>query len=82
VEKARLGVVGVGRRGLDHMRAISQFKEASLEAVCDVDEKRLREVASTYGVRAYESLNEMLEREKLDAVVIATPVPMHVPQVI
>ncbi|MCC6051111.1 MAG: Gfo/Idh/MocA family oxidoreductase [Thermofilum sp.] len=82
MEKARLGVVGVGRRGLDHIRVLSQLKEASLEAVCDVDEKRLREVASTYGVRAYKSLDEMLEREKLDAVVIATPVPMHVPQAI
>jgi predicted dehydrogenase len=78
--KVKFGFIGVGRRGLDHIRIVSQFKEASLEAVCDINERRLHEVASAYGVRAYKSLDEMLEKEKLDVAVISTPTPLHVPQ--
>jgi len=78
--KVKFGFIGVGRRGLDHIKIASRFKEASLEAVCDVNERRLHEVTSLYGVRAYKSLDEMLEKEKLDVAVISTPTPLHVPQ--
>ena len=79
-KKLRFGFVGVGRRGLNHMQIASQFEEVSLEAACDIDESRLKEAASTYGVRTYKSLDEMLEKEKLDVAVISTPTPLHVPQ--
>lgn len=82
MSKIRFGFVGAGRRGLNHIKVASQFEEVSLEAVCDVDEKRLQEVASTYKVRIYKDLDEMLEKERLDVAVISTPTPLHVSQTI
>jgi predicted dehydrogenase len=82
LSKIRFGFVGAGRRGLNHIKVASQFEEVSLEAVCDVDEKRLQEVASTYNVRIYKNLDEMLENERLDVAVISTPTPLHVSQTI
>ena len=82
MSKIRFGFVGLGRRGLNHIKIASQFKEVSLEAVCDIDEKRLQEAASTYGTRIYRDLDEMLEKERLDAAIISTPTPLHVSQTI
>jgi len=56
------------------------FNDISIEAICDIDEARLSEVSSRYKARAYRSLGDMLEKEKLDVVVISTPTPLHVPQ--
>lgn len=78
--KLRFGFIGVGRRGLDHLRISSMFNDISIEAVCDVDEVRLSEVSSKYKARAYRNLDDMLEKEKLDVAVISTPTPLHVPQ--
>jgi predicted dehydrogenase len=80
LSKIRFGFVGMGRRGLNHIKVASQFKEVSLEAACDIDEGRLQEVASTYGIRVYKNLDEMLEKEKLDVTVVSTPTPLHVSQ--
>jgi predicted dehydrogenase len=82
LSKIRFGFIGAGRRGIDHIKVASQFKEVSLEAVCDIDERRLQEVASTYKMRFYKALDKMLEKEKLDVVVISTPTPLHVSQTI
>jgi len=80
--KLKIGFVGVGRRGLSHMDVASRFDRVSIEAACDVDESRLKEVAAKYKVRTYKSLDEMLEKEDLDIAVISTPTPLHVPQTI
>lgn len=80
--KLRLGFVGAGRRARDHMKVARGLEDVLLVAACDVDEGRVREVSSEYGVKPYRELDEMLAKEKLDAVVISTPVPLHVPQAI
>ncbi|MCD6357528.1 MAG: Gfo/Idh/MocA family oxidoreductase, partial [Thermoproteales archaeon] len=49
-----------------------------LVAMCDVNEPRAREIASRYGVRRYYTdYREMLEREELDLVSVATPDFLH-----
>jgi predicted dehydrogenase len=78
--KIRLGFIGAGRRARDHMKVARQMEEVSMEAACDVDEGRLWEVKQEFGVRVYRSPEEMLSKERLDAAVISTPVPLHVPQ--
>ena len=80
-KKLKFGFIGVGRRGLQHMRVANQFKDqVSLEAACDVSEAQLEKAASLYHVRTYTDLDEMLQKEKLDVAVISTPTPLHVSQ--
>jgi len=79
-EQLRFGIVGVGRRGLRHLEALLKFKDVKVTCVCDVNEARLKQVADSYNVKVYKSLNEMISKEKIDVAVICTPVIHHVAQ--
>lgn len=79
--QVKFGIVGgAGRRGLVHLKVLKTFKDAHVKAICDIDEARLRKVAEAYKVNAYTDLDEMLNKENLDAVVISTPTPVHISQ--
>ena len=78
--KLRFAVLGVGRRGLAHLKILKQLENVSVEAVYDPDEERVKECNLTYAVRGFTELGEMLDKTRLDAVVIASPTPFHVPQ--
>lgn len=71
----RVGVVGAGSMGSNHMRAYSSLKGATLTAVVDTDPGRAAEVASRYDCLALGSAEDMLEH--VDAVSIATPSAEH-----
>lgn len=75
----RFAIIGIGRRGLNHLETLRKFKNAEVVAVCDVSEARLKEVSEKYKVKPYKSVDEMLNKEKINVAVIATPVIYHVP---
>ena len=77
MDKVRFGVIGAGMMGALHARIGSELPWAQLVAAADVDLTRAQKVAGPYGAQAYADYREMLEREKMDAVVIATPEKMH-----
>jgi len=79
-KRLRFGIVGVGRRGLRHLKALKEFKEVEVACACDIDETKLKRVVDEYGVKAYKDLDEMFNREKIDVVIISTPIVYHVPQ--
>jgi len=74
----RMAVIGMGRVGELHARAIAGSQHAKLAAVCDSDAERRRAAAERFGVAVYESVEQMLATESLDAVTIATPDHLHV----
>ncbi|HDJ89070.1 MAG TPA: Gfo/Idh/MocA family oxidoreductase, partial [Thermoprotei archaeon] len=82
MEKISFGIIGVGRRGLGHLNILKKFKNIEVKSICDIDEKRLREISEKYGVKPYKDLDKMLREERLDAVAICTPTPLHVSQTI
>ena len=72
----RIGVIGVGTFGVNHLRAFAQTaREGAAQAVAaaDVDDARLREMGERFGLRTYGSHRDMLAREELDAVTVVTP---------
>lgn len=71
----RIGVVGVGGWGKNHLRVLNEL--GSLESFCDVDGRRIKTYEQKYGVNGYLSIKEMLRGERLDGVVIATPTKTH-----
>ncbi len=89
-EKAvRLGFIGVGGRGRNHLHNALAFPEVSIPAICDIDpaaiaasQKMLRGVgrkeAAVYGKNDHDFEN-MVKRQDLDGVIIATPWEWHVP---
>lgn len=76
----RVGVVGAGIFGVNHLNAFSQLSHtglAELAAVADIDEKRARWVEENYGVPVYLDYNEMIAKSELDVVTVATPDYVH-----
>ena len=79
-DKVNVAVVGCGGRGNGMIfQNIPKIPAANLVAVCDVIESRRENAKSRYEaryntkVKAYEDFYKMLRKEKLDAVVLATP---------
>ena len=79
MRKLGIGVLGVGEMGKRHAENLrSRVPEARLVAVADASTERARQVAAELEVEhSYSSLEELLERKDLDAVLIATPDRFH-----
>jgi len=76
--KLKIGVVGVGFWGSNHVRVLKELESAEVKAVCDIDLEKAKYVARKFGVsKYYRDLNEMLDREELDAVTVCTPSVNH-----
>ncbi|MGQ9526014.1 MAG: Gfo/Idh/MocA family protein [Armatimonadota bacterium] len=79
--KLRVGIVGAVARGASYIPLFQRHPSAVVTALCDVNTTRLREVGGHWGIKGlYSDYAEMLDAEDLDAVVVATPMPLHVPQ--
>jgi predicted dehydrogenase len=78
-----IGVVGACGRGGSFKSAFDAIPGARIYAVCDTNREGLPEAASRLGAeKAYLEYEEMLTDTALDAVIIGTPMPLHVPQTI
>ncbi len=76
----RVGVVGLGAFGIIHLRCFRQLArrgEVELVAGCETNEQLLRERQAEFGFAPYTDHREMLAREELDAVTVATPDHLH-----
>ena len=75
-----IGLIGCGGRGKVQAQAWQLLPDASLTAICDIDENRLNAVGDELGVvpaKRYRSIDEMLARQELDIVVVATRTDLH-----
>jgi predicted dehydrogenase len=78
-------IVGCGSIAEIHGKVIKEIEGCNLVAVADPVLERAKLISSEYGALAchiYESLEEMLEKEKIDVLHICTPHYLHVPMAI
>ena len=75
----QFGVIGLRSMGGVHMREIAGHANARLTAVADTDETLARTTAEQHHAQAYTDYRRMLDEQRLDAVVIATPHMLHAP---
>lgn len=71
----RVGLIGLGNMGRNHLRVLSMLNSISLEFVYDLDPAAARAAAAAYGARVSEDLDSVLSG--VDAVVICTPTVTH-----
>lgn len=74
-KKIKTAVIGVGNMGKNHVRAYSEISE--LVAVSDVFINEGKQIAGKYKVKFYQNYEEMLDKEKPDAVSVVVPTKFH-----
>ncbi len=82
MDRVKVGVVGLGAWGWNVARCMYELPGCDLVATSDLSASR-REMAekSWPGVRGFQTMEEMLERSAIDAVVISSPAVTHYPLV-
>jgi len=79
MKKLRVGVIGLGM-GKVHLQGYQSHPAAEVVAIADPNKERLAKVGEEYKIAGkYASAEEMLKKEKLDVVSIATPNKFHKP---
>lgn len=69
----RISIVGMGIRGHLFARAVAQNRDARLAALSDVNPQALAQATARFAVPGYADCREMLEQERPDALIVATP---------
>lgn len=77
VAPIRIGLVGCGAISTQHLEAISSLEGLRLAGVVSASAERARAVGERWGVPWSVHLEDLLGREDLDAVTIATPSGLH-----
>ena len=75
--KLRTGIIGCGKVAHLHARALKNAFNSDFMAVCSRSADKGSEFARQYGVTAYTVIEEMIQKERLDIVVLGTPHPWH-----
>lgn len=79
MKKLGVGVIGVGEMGRRHAENMRRHvPEARLVAIADVSAQRARQVADELEIdHAFTSVDDLLQRKDIDAVLIAVPDKFH-----
>lgn len=78
--RLRVGVVGIGWAGQQHLKAYSAIPGVEIIAVAGMEEDLLRTLQAEYGIpHALTRWEDLLELEDLDAVSVAVPTFLHAP---
>ena len=81
-EKLKVGLIGVGLRGTNHLNNLAQRDDVEIRAICDIDPDRIKVAKDilaqrnardprVFGKNEKDYLN-LLELDEIDAVLIAT----------
>ena len=86
-EKIRLGIIGVGLRGQNHLELALSRKDVEVVAICDVQQRMIDMslgLVATAGkpkptviIDGPQGYKKLLDRKDIDAVIIATPWEWH-----
>ena len=75
IKTLKIGVIGTGHMGRNHVRNLSEEKRFDLIGIFDTDIMQAKDVAAKYNVKAFDTLDELLD--EAEAVVIAVPSSLH-----
>lgn len=79
-ERITLACIGTGNMGTNNLKAFLQDERVQVVAICDVDEKHRANAIEIAGLKpsdGYGDFRQVLAREDIDAVMIATPDHWH-----
>lgn len=79
--KFRVGIIGCGKRAYEHSIGLVAEKRLEVVALADLNQEAAQKLNSekNYNASIYADYKEMLQKEKLDFVVICLWTPLHLP---
>jgi myo-inositol 2-dehydrogenase/D-chiro-inositol 1-dehydrogenase len=82
-DKLKIGVIGTGMIGQDHIRRISEvLSGAVVTAVTDVDRSRADAVAGARGATVFDDAAALIASDEVDAILVCSWGPAHVDAVL
>jgi len=72
-----IGIIGLGWMGEIHAELIKLNDGCRIEAICDKNTNILQQAQKKYQVKAYDDHLDLLDEDKIDAIIIATPATSH-----
>jgi predicted dehydrogenase len=86
IDKVRVGVIGLGNRGPNHLKALVQIGNVEIRAICDKTPAQIeRGLVWTQGAGhspeiytgGEEEWRKLCEQQDLDLVYVCAPIPLH-----
>ena len=71
----KIGVIGFGSMGKNHVRVCTELETVELFGVADTDKITAKKVAEKFGTKAFLDYRELLP--EIDAAIVATPTVTH-----
>jgi predicted dehydrogenase len=82
-ERVRIGIIGCGNQGGQHIKKLIQVADAEIVSVSDLDSQRLvKATAESAGAKGVADFRRILDDPNVDAVIVATPDHWHAPAAI
>jgi len=81
----KIGIIGLGGISAKHIKEIQASGKAVIQAVCDIDEKKLKTVGDRLGVEEayrFTDYRDLIHCPEVEAVEICTPNYLHIPMAI
>ncbi|MFX1552305.1 MAG: Gfo/Idh/MocA family protein [Promethearchaeota archaeon] len=77
-KKIRVGVIGCGHWGPNHIRNFSSLPSSEVIMCCDLSDDRLKAMKEVYrSIQVTKNYLDIVENKNIDAVVVATPTSTH-----
>ena len=77
-----IAIIGAGRIGHVHAKTVAAHPRARLVLVCDPIGDAAQNLAAEYGARSCKEAEEVFADPEVDAVVIGSPTPLHIPHLL
>lgn len=83
-KRFKVALVGCGTISYNHLTALAELGDVELVALCDVRPERAEARKAEFGLGAkiYTDFDELLKKEELDALHVATPHHLHAPMTV
>lgn len=75
MKQLKVGVIGTGNMGRNHIRNLVEEKRFILTGIYDKNPEQAKEVAEKYGIDVFDDMDALLD--EIDAVIVAVPSTLH-----
>ena len=75
MESLRIGVIGTGHMGRNHVRNLAEERRFNLVGIYDKNTEQAEKAAERYAVKVFDDLDNLLD--EVEAVIVAVPSSLH-----